>query len=295
MRQLRERQSTSAAARERPFRAAATSPTIGGDRSWRESPDPGASAGLEADPWPATIFRARSRRPADLVAARSCVSSSTQHNKMGSRYFSGSRPISSCTAASCSWSTGPTRPTAPPDPPATLGRLRLRARSGFGTPPHGARAPAARDAKLPDFSWDHKGRLERVVDVIGVRRDLPADREDHRPMPNHDRLERDRVVAVDEPGQHLALGEAAKQCRDRRVSQAPEQPPRHELSSYVRLHRDSSFPLTTARCSILRIRLSQKKWPPPRPDGLQQRMRGPTFLTASIQWPLTNDDSRTQK
>ena len=56
---------------------------------------------------------------------------------------------------------------------------------------------------------EHEERgLERVVDVVGVAEQGPADGEDHRAVPGDDRLEGRAVAACDEAVEELALAQA---------------------------------------------------------------------------------------
>ena len=64
---------------------------------------------------------------------------------------------------------------------------------------------------------DQKHRLKCVLGGVEIAQNTAAYRRDHRSIATHQRLEGDRVVAIQKAGEQLAIGQAGSRSR-----QAPE-------------------------------------------------------------------------
>jgi hypothetical protein len=109
-----------------------------------------------------------------------------------------------------------------------------------GDPPRYAMEPAAQRILDPErcrlTRQQAKGRLERVIGVVGIAEDPPADPKDHRAMAVHQRLERQHLapghvtlqdLGVGQPGEG-SLAEKQADLTDRRTFVHPTHtvPPR---------------------------------------------------------------------
>ena len=71
--------------------------------------------------------------------------------------------------------------------------------------------PAPQGVSSPDraalLDQDQEGRLEGVLGIVRVAQDPPADAQDHRPVPPHQRLEGPGVALGEETLEELRVGE----------------------------------------------------------------------------------------
>ena len=100
--------------------------------------------------------------------------------------------------------------------------------------------PARQGVSSPDraalLDQDQEGRLEGVLGIVRVAQDPPADAQDHRSVPPHQRLEGPGVplgeetleeLRVGEPRDHpvgeqaVDLSQGGAQCLDGHVSESP--------------------------------------------------------------------------
>ena len=93
--------------------------------------------------------------------------------------------------------------------------IATRCATWYSQPPRAWPAPDR--AGLLD--QDEEGGLEGVLGVVGVAQDAPADGQDHRPVPRHQRLEGRRIALGEEAVEELRVGEpgdgpAAEQAVD---------------------------------------------------------------------------------
>ena len=100
--------------------------------------------------------------------------------------------------------------------------------------------PARQGVSSPDcaplLDQDQEGRLEGILSIVGVAQDPPADAQDHRSVPPHQRFEGPGIplgeetleeLRVGEPRDHpvgeqaVDLSQGRAQCLDGHVSESP--------------------------------------------------------------------------
>ena len=148
----------------------------------------------------------------------------------GSRYFSGSRAISSCRAGSRS--SGTLVPDVADAAVICSGLPFAGAAPGRGDvrldrdAVRHAVQPAAQGLAPPDraglLDQDEEGRLEGVLGVVGVAEDAAADREHHRPVPRHQGLERRRIGLGEEAVEELGVGQPGDRPAAEQVADLPQ-------------------------------------------------------------------------
>ncbi len=163
----------------------------------------------------------RPSRSQSTTASRYRAGSRATSSSMTSSTSSPSARDAGLTAGSSAIAGGPDRILMRP-PPARLGPRPHRHSPGDAVQPR-AQPPGVADRPGP-LHQDQERRLERVLDVVPVAEDPPADAQHHRTVQRHQRGERRLVVAGREPLEQLAVVQARPPARRGRVARSTSTP-----------------------------------------------------------------------